>query len=283
MNYHESVRDYYEKSLWLYRRHWDNSDSLSMHFGFWEKDTRNIHQAFLNENQAVIDAGQITSAQKVLDAGCGIGGTSIYIAEKTGAKVFGVSLEPLLIRHANRNAERHNVAGLCDFLVGDYCRLPFPDGYFDIVFGIESICHCSPKILFLSEAYRILKPQGKLIIADAYLAREPENEEESQVIETFKKAYNLKEFISVKLMEDAIAEAGLVITSRQSVIHKIKQSLEVTDPLRRRVAWLMPVISRIPLETCQIIHRNYLGGASSYLGIQLGLADYFLHACRKKL
>ncbi len=283
MNYLESIRDYYTRSHWLYRWHWYNRDSLSLHFGFWEENTTDIHQAFLNENQAIIDAGQINSTHKALDSGCGVGGTAIYIAKKTGAKVFGVGLEPELIRHANRNAKRHKVAELCDFFVGDYCTLPFQDEFFDIVYGIESVCYATPKISFLKEASRILKPQGKLIMADAYLARPPANEDETGVVETFKKAFNLNEFITVELMESAINEAGFRITNQQSVIHKIKPSLETTDPLRRRMACLMPLVSCIPLGICQIIHRNYLGGASSYRGIQLGLADYFLHVCEKNL
>ena len=82
---------YYQSSQWLYRLFCYNKDTLGIHFGFWEKDTKSRQEAMVNQDKEIIKVGVIKKGDRVLDAGCGVGGTAIYIAKIIGARVTGIS------------------------------------------------------------------------------------------------------------------------------------------------------------------------------------------------
>jgi cyclopropane fatty-acyl-phospholipid synthase-like methyltransferase len=63
-----------------------------LHYGFWYEDTKSLAEAILNTNNFVIEALAIESNDTILDAGCGVGGTSMHVAETTGATVEGITL-----------------------------------------------------------------------------------------------------------------------------------------------------------------------------------------------
>ncbi len=187
----KDVVEYYNTSQWLYSLFCYDQRSLGMHFGFWDGKTKNHHDAILHENQVVSDTAGIKKGMKVLDAGCGVGGTALYIAGHTGAHVWGISITPKQIVLANSYAKKRHLEDLTTFSVQDYTKTNFPNSFFDVIVGLESICCASPKSTFLKEAYRILKPGGKLVIADVYMAINPKITKEQYIINWFKWAFGL--------------------------------------------------------------------------------------------
>lgn len=77
-----------------------------MHYGFWDDKTKNRQQAILNENREVVRLGRIKKNMRILDAGCGVGGTAIYIAKHTGAKIWGITIDPNQVRLATFYAKK---------------------------------------------------------------------------------------------------------------------------------------------------------------------------------
>jgi cyclopropane fatty-acyl-phospholipid synthase-like methyltransferase len=75
-----------------------------------------------------------------------IGGSSIFLAEKIGCHVSGISLSEKQISIANELAVKKNVERKVDFRVMNYCATSFPGESFDIVWGCESICYAMIKI-----------------------------------------------------------------------------------------------------------------------------------------
>ena len=148
MGYKQRIKNYYNSSQKIYEIFCYSKKSLGIHFGFWDKETKNRHEAMLNENQAVIDAGKIKSKHKVLDAGCGVGGTAIYIAKNIGARVVGISFVKKHIDLAKKYAKDNGVEKLTDFQAQDYTETNFKNNSFDIVYGIESICHAFQVSIF---------------------------------------------------------------------------------------------------------------------------------------
>jgi len=161
------IANYYDISQFYYSHFW-SPDAL--HYGFWYRNTKNITEAVRNTNQFVIDALAIDSADSVLDAGCGVGGTSIYVAERTGARVAGITLSDVQLRIAREKAARSPAAKLLEISNQDYTHTRFQDESFSKIFGIESICHADRKIDFLREAFRIMRPGGRIAVVDAFLS-----------------------------------------------------------------------------------------------------------------
>lgn len=107
----------------------------------------------------VLDNGEMG---RVLDAGCGVGGTSRYLASRLGAGVLGLTLSPVQKEIAD------TLSGDCAsvrFSVADATQTGFKEGSFDLVWALESCEHMPSKRAFLEESARLLRPGGRLVVA----------------------------------------------------------------------------------------------------------------------
>lgn len=82
------VEEYYDYTFPFYKIFWHKGTN-GIHYGFWDEETNSHTEALINTNKTVADTGKIKYGDKVLDAGCGVGGTSIWIAKNRGAHVTG--------------------------------------------------------------------------------------------------------------------------------------------------------------------------------------------------
>ncbi|MEL6578462.1 MAG: methyltransferase domain-containing protein [Cyanobacteria bacterium J06621_12] len=164
---YQDIREFYDASSGLWESIWGEH----MHHGYYGKNGNYK----LERRQAQIDlieelllwAGytQDNSPQNIIDVGCGIGGSTLHLAQKFGSSATGITLSPV---QASRAKERAAEAGLnerVNFEVANALEMPFADDTFDLVWSLESGEHMPDKAKFLAECYRVLKPGGKLIFA----------------------------------------------------------------------------------------------------------------------
>ncbi len=168
--YHNKVIEYYRVTENAYKDSWDLDNSLAIHYGYWDEKVRSFPQSLLRMNEVMSEAAGITANDRVLDAGCGVGGSSIFIASTIGAKVSGITLSERQVQQAQLNASQKGVEELVQFRVMNYCHTDFPDNSFDVVWGCESICYADTKEQFIKEAWRLLKPGGRLVVADGFVS-----------------------------------------------------------------------------------------------------------------
>lgn len=161
---YQQIQQFYDASSGLWEQVWGEH----MHHGYYGLEgnlKKERRQAQIDLIEELLIWASVSSAADILDVGCGIGGSSLYLAEKFNAAVTGITLSPV---QANRAAERAQVAGLenrANFQVADALNLPFADNSFDLVWSLESGEHMPNKIRFLQECYRVLKPGGTLMMA----------------------------------------------------------------------------------------------------------------------
>jgi tocopherol O-methyltransferase len=122
----------------------------------------------------LIAHAKLPACPKVLDVGCGVGGTSIRLASKLKANVTGVTISTKQVEMANENAHKAGISSVT-FIEGDGEKLDVvlgagADGTFDAVWISEALSHFTNKGAFLAHAHRLLKPGGKLVIADWFRA-----------------------------------------------------------------------------------------------------------------
>jgi MPBQ/MSBQ methyltransferase len=106
------------------------------------------------------------SGAKVLDVGCGFGGTSRYLADKLGpsADVTGITLSPNQVKRGTELASERGLSN-AKFMVMNALEMEFPDNSFDIVWACESGEHMPDKEAYINEMMRVLKPGGKFVMA----------------------------------------------------------------------------------------------------------------------
>ena len=120
-NYHKNIVDYYAESENAYKDSWDLDNSLAIHYGYWDEKVKNFPQSLLRMNEVMMEAAAISSSDKVLDAGCGIGGSSIFLADTIGCDVTGISLSERQVNKARELAIEKKVEDKAEFKVMNYC------------------------------------------------------------------------------------------------------------------------------------------------------------------
>ena len=164
---YQQIGEFYDASSELWEKIWGEH----MHHGYYGRGgTYKVErrQAQIDLVEELLFWAGVTSKntpQNILDVGCGIGGSTLYLANKFGAEATGITLSPV---QASRARERAITAGLekqVEFQVTNALEMPFADNSFDLVWSLESGEHMPDKAKFLEECYRVLQPGGKLILA----------------------------------------------------------------------------------------------------------------------
>jgi tocopherol O-methyltransferase len=212
-NLSQEIQAFYDASSGLWEQIWGEH----MHHGYYGRignykiDRR---QAQIDLIEEVLTWGGAKSPKQVLDVGCGIGGATLYLAQKYQAQAVGITLSPV---QTNRAKERSRLLGLesqTDFLVADALAMPFADDSFDLVWSLESGEHMPDKEKFLKECYRVLKPGGLFLMA-TWCHRSTQDsvaglltEDEQQHLQKIYDVYRLPYVISISGYETIAYQVG---------------------------------------------------------------------------
>ena len=182
--------------IWLRRdRRYESSESVAAAYDAWTDDRllerlwgdhvhlghygspprrtdfRAAKAAFVHELVRWSGLDQLPPGSRVLDVGCGIGGSARILAKDYGLDVLGISISPAQIRRATELTQE----GLsCRFAVMDALDLQLPDHSFDAVWSVEAGPHMPDKQRYADELLRVLKPGGHLAVAD-WNRRDPQD------------------------------------------------------------------------------------------------------------
>ena len=157
-----AVAAHYDELDRFYRAVW----GTNLHHGYWQSGNESTAEAILNLSRLIATQAQITTGSRVCDFGCGYGATARFFAQEYGAKVTGMTISRRQYEVAQNTAGDNVNLLLCDGLVNN-----LPAQSFDALVAIESSEHIGDKAAFFQEANRLLRPEGRLVVA-AWLARE---------------------------------------------------------------------------------------------------------------
>ncbi len=187
----DRIRHHYEVASDYYYSLWGEH----IHHGYFVSpaDTKEVAQIRLIS--LLLEKSALPTGSRVLDVGCGIGGTSRYLAREKGCKVTGVTISPRQVEIATKLSEDGassrsqeadiltngsegatsdgsiqlgKLGGNVKFIeldaekMGEY----FQNKTFDCVWISEAMSHLPNKALFFQNAAKLLNPGGRLVVAD---------------------------------------------------------------------------------------------------------------------
>jgi len=217
------VLDYYKSTNFDYEHFWSGKRALALHFGYFDNRTTKHEDSLLRLNEVLAGLADIHAHDIVLDAGCGYGGSSIWLAENVGCKAVGMTVVPYQVEKAKSHASKSPAVGKLRFVQSDYAHTGLPDESFSVVWGVESIVHCDNKKTLIQEAYRLLKPGGRLIISEYMLREKPKlSKEEHKTLEPWLKGWAMPDLLTPSQYKRLMSDAGF----KKIKIHDLSENVE---------------------------------------------------------
>jgi cyclopropane fatty-acyl-phospholipid synthase-like methyltransferase len=275
----EAIAAYYDYTTPLYRMFW-HGETGAVHYGFRDDSTRTAHEELVNTNRFMASICALAPSMRVLDAGCGIGGSAVWIASHHGARVVGITLSEKQARHARTLARRNGVADRVAVYVGDYRHTAFPDGSFDLVWALESVCYASDKRVFLREALRVLRVGGQLVVGDGFLLRQPGDRREQRDYARFRRGLVLPEVGTVEAFRKVMVDLGFADVRSWD---KTRAATPSARRLWRRSLFGYPValVSQAAGLTPPLLTDNLRAGLAQYRMVRRGVIGYAVLYGRK--
>lgn len=158
--------------------HYDSNDLKDRVFSALEKAKKNIthlelsdlapidqlHTGGAKATLDVLEQAGLAPESDILDAGCGIGGSSRLMAINNHHRVWGIDLSDPFIETAQALTDSTHLSDRVTFKQGSVTHMPFEDSQFDAVLCQHVLMNIEDKKKTFGEFYRVLKPGAKLIL-----------------------------------------------------------------------------------------------------------------------
>jgi SAM-dependent methyltransferase len=198
-------------------------ESSYLNLGYWRDAPGTLDEAGSALADLLAKAVKLGPGDEVLDVGFGFGDQDFFWHDTyRPAKITGVNVTPAQVRAARERAVRRGSNDSILFVEGDATRLAFPDGHFDVVFALECAFHFTTREAFFHEAYRVLRPGGRLALADlcavpaALSSKEPN-------IELMRRRWQIpkENLYPSDIYQAKLAAAGFSNMNLQSIWHDV--------------------------------------------------------------
>jgi tocopherol O-methyltransferase len=265
------IISYYERCLRNYKKWWHLDSSRAIHAGYWDETTMTLQQALERENQILAQKARVQPEDDVLDIGCGVGGSAIFLASRIGCKVIGIDLGEELIHQAKQYAQEVDVE--VEFMVMDYEDMSLTSESFDVLWILESFCHARDKARFMGEAFRLLRKGGRIVLADGFIMSPGDGVEGKRQLKKMEEGLGDSEYIAVDELMRMMEKVGFRRLEYEDITEHVKPSA------RRLYYYAIPLILWSKLgeyfgfSTLENT-KDYKGYYDQYVPLKRGLVGY---------
>lgn len=241
----DDVRTYYEKNTKRFLRFGGGEEIGAIHRKVWAKDVRTKTDALLYVNHRIVeilhehDIPEQKGA-RVLDVGCGVGGTALWLANHVHLCTTGISNSRQQIDFARQRAAADHLSARCTFLQMDYHRI-YKTGLFNAAVAIESFAHAKDPAQFFASVSSALAESGVFIVFDDFLtdagvsACEDKRAHSNALrwINRVREGWHLSSLIHVQEAVRHAESAGLLLHRNEDLTHFLRQFHPVLlEPLK---------------------------------------------------
>ena len=268
------VAQYYDRSTRRFLILGGSGTALAIHRPLWAEGVTTAEQAAAHVNTIIAAQAEAALGRppaRVVDLGCGVGGTLFHLARHwPGAQLCGITISAEQVRLAEGHAATLGLDARCTFLRSDF-TLPMTLPKADLAIAVESHVHAASAGAFLQAALRHLRPGGVLVLVDDMLAR-PEAAlppAQARRLAQFRRGWRLGHVPdSDGLMRDAQA-LGLEIAGR----HDLTPYLRLNRLRDRALRVAGPVADRLGLAHLPVF-GNMIGGNALTESYRAGVMRY---------
>jgi SAM-dependent methyltransferase len=194
------------------------------------------HYGGLAANDALAERAGIGKGTRVVDFCSGLGGPSRYFARRYGADVIGIELTPARVKGAQHLTRLVGLQNSVRVVEGNVMQVPLPDTSADVVISQEALLHVPDKARALAEAYRILKPGGRIALTD-WIAHRPLSDADRKLMwqgMAVADLYGLQTYadlirragFSVNSVDDLTADWGVILKQRLAMYRKLREEAQ---------------------------------------------------------
>lgn len=227
------------------------SREFNMHFGYYRASLNPLRRESMLEqmNAEVLARLQVESIAepRLLDLGCGLGATLRSFARRLPqAWLLGITRVPWQVKNARALNHAAGCSDRAQVVEGDYEATRLPSAGYDGVYALEGSCHAhgADKGALLTEASRLLRPGGRLVVSDGFLTRD-------------RFANTLQERIYRKLCECWVIEQLAQLDRFKARLEELGFTDITIENLQMRVA---PSVAHIPWVTLKFLLTDVIFG-----------------------
>jgi cyclopropane fatty-acyl-phospholipid synthase-like methyltransferase len=257
------VRHFYDSNTWKFLL---TGTARAIHRELWGHGVTSRSAAAHHAHDLVLDE-LAPNDRRVLDLGCGVGTSALYLARRRPVDVVGVSISPEQIRLARRYASRsQSLQGTTRFLPADFMALPESLAGFDLAYAIEAFVHADPASAFFRNAARALRPGGTLVVIDDVLTGDAADPR----LDDFRSGWHIAALLPVGEIVALAADAGLDLVASRD----LSWMQRLGRPRDRFVRTAQPVLRR--LRDHSVWAESMVGGDALQRCHRAGLLEYRL-------
>lgn len=276
----ETIVEYYRQTWFDYRSLWLNRENLAYHFGYCDDHTFDHASSLSRSNEVLAEIASVSASDRVLDAGCGLGGSSFWLARNRAVNAVAIALGETQLQTASFLARTRRLADRVAFVCADFTACPFPSGSFDVIWAQESLCHASHKPAFYREAARLLRPGGRLVLAEFMRTRRNMDRESTRLLRRWLDGWAIPDLDLIEEHVRAAGDAGLVRIKARDVTDRTMPSLRRLYRWARMVLPFEYLLYRLGSRSA-IQHGNVVGALRQYQALRRQLWRYVILSADK--
>jgi tocopherol O-methyltransferase len=205
-----------------------------IHHGYWLRGDESKETAQIQLIEHLAQLADIKTGLRILDIGCGYGGSSLYLAKKYGASTTGITISPVQVQMAREAAAKANVDAR--FLLMDAEDMHLAQ-QFDVLWSVESISHYQDPRKFFASAAKLLKPGGCFALTDWFRKEDISAADKKKFIEPIEKGM-MVELREMNEYSDFLVSSGLQVVHRQDLTLNCAKSWDIgMDLIKGKSFW----------------------------------------------
>lgn len=263
----DDIIRYYDETRFDYNVAWINKENQALHFGFYDEHASKHDKALSNTNRVMADLVNIQAGERVLDAGCGKGGSCFWLVKHRNAQTVGITPVKSQIEDGKKTAAALGISEQAKFVQADYCNTPFEAASFDVVWACESVCHANNKIEFYREAFRLLKPGGRLVMTEYLRTQRPVSSAGESRLSNWLNRWMIQDIDTAAEHRSYAEEVGFKNIAIQDVTPAVKVSLRNLYEHAQRWMGLGKVLRFLGVRS-KVQHDNHVGSWYQYKALQ---------------